>query len=74
MVIYKGKTEKKYKRVTLLIKSIFSTIFSFIFFLCIFPDPPDITVDKSWVHTGEGYETQLVCIVHADPQPTVSII
>lgn len=35
-------------------------------------DPPDITVEKSWVHSGEGFEAQLVCVVHADPQPTVS--
>ncbi|XP_055699736.1 protein amalgam isoform X1 [Phlebotomus papatasi] len=34
--------------------------------------PPDIAVEKSWVHSGEGFEAQLVCIVHADPQPTVS--
>lgn len=35
-------------------------------------DPPDISVEKSWVHSGEGFEAQLVCIVYADPQPTVS--
>jgi len=35
-------------------------------------DPPEISVEKSWIHSGEGYEAQLVCIVHADPQPTVS--
>lgn len=34
--------------------------------------PPDISVEKSWIHSGEGYEAQLVCIVHADPIPTVS--
>ncbi|XP_058447791.1 neurotrimin-like [Malaya genurostris] len=34
--------------------------------------PPDISVDKSWIHSGEGFEAQLECIVHADPQPTVS--
>ncbi|XP_063706931.1 protein amalgam [Culicoides brevitarsis] len=34
--------------------------------------PPEVAVEKSWVHTGEGYEAQLVCNVHADPQPTVS--
>lgn len=44
------------------------------FFLFVFVDPPDIVVEKSWVHTGEGYETQLVCLVHADPQPTVSVL
>ncbi|CRK88608.1 CLUMA_CG002357, isoform A [Clunio marinus] len=34
--------------------------------------PPEISVEKSWIHSGEGFEAQLVCIVHADPQPTVS--
>ncbi|XP_053673831.1 protein amalgam [Anopheles nili] len=34
--------------------------------------PPDISVEKSWVHSGEGFEAQLECIVHADPQPTIS--
>ncbi|EDS42309.1 conserved hypothetical protein [Culex quinquefasciatus] len=34
--------------------------------------PPDISVDKSWIHSGEGFEAQLECIVHADPQPTES--
>ncbi|XP_037028258.1 protein amalgam [Bradysia coprophila] len=34
--------------------------------------PPDISVEKSWIHSGEGFEAQLVCIVHADPSPTVS--
>lgn len=29
-------------------------------------------MEKSWVHSGEGFEAQLVCIVYADPQPTVS--
>lgn len=31
-------------------------------------------MEKSWVHSGEGFEAQLVCIVYADPQPTVSAI
>ncbi|XP_018898204.1 lachesin isoform X2 [Bemisia tabaci] len=29
--------------------------------------PPEIEVEKSWVHSGEGYEALLVCIVHAEP-------
>jgi neuronal growth regulator 1 len=36
-------------------------------------DPPEIEVERSWVHSGEGYEAQLVCIVHADPPAAVSI-
>lgn len=35
-------------------------------------DPPEIEVERSWVHSGEGYEAQLVCIVHAEPQAEVS--
>lgn len=34
--------------------------------------PPDIQVEKSWIHSGEGYEAKLVCIVFADPVATVS--
>nr|CAD7400662.1 unnamed protein product [Timema cristinae] len=32
-------------------------------------DPPEIEVERSWVHSGEGYEAQLVCIVHGEPAP-----
>ncbi|XP_033165513.1 MAM domain-containing glycosylphosphatidylinositol anchor protein 1 isoform X1 [Drosophila mauritiana] len=34
--------------------------------------PPDIQVEKSWIHSGEGFEAKLVCIVFADPVATVS--
>ncbi|KAL5284998.1 hypothetical protein ACFFRR_006995 [Megaselia abdita] len=34
--------------------------------------PPEIQVEKSWIHTGEGYEAVLQCIVFADPVATVS--
>ncbi|XP_039280250.1 limbic system-associated membrane protein [Nilaparvata lugens] len=33
--------------------------------------PPEIEVERGWVHSGEGYEAQLVCIVHAEPQAEV---
>ncbi|XP_073987236.1 protein amalgam isoform X2 [Rhodnius prolixus] len=33
--------------------------------------PPEIEVEKSWVHTGEGNEAQLVCIVFAEPPAEV---
>ncbi|XP_068084641.1 protein CEPU-1 [Anabrus simplex] len=33
--------------------------------------PPEIEVERSWVHSGEGYEAQLVCIVHAEPPADV---
>uniref|UniRef100_A0A8D8LHE8 Lachesin n=1 Tax=Cacopsylla melanoneura TaxID=428564 RepID=A0A8D8LHE8_9HEMI len=34
--------------------------------------PPEIEVERSWVHSGEGYEAQLVCIVHGEPAPDMS--
>ncbi|XP_046675364.1 limbic system-associated membrane protein-like isoform X2 [Homalodisca vitripennis] len=33
--------------------------------------PPEIEVERGWVHSGEGYEAQLVCIVHAEPPAEV---
>lgn len=39
----------------------------------LFADPPEIDVERSWVHSGEGYEAQLVCIVYGEPVPNVSI-
>lgn len=33
--------------------------------------PPEIEVERSWVHSGEGYEAQLVCIVHGEPSPNM---
>ncbi|XP_026684520.1 neural cell adhesion molecule 1-A-like [Diaphorina citri] len=35
-------------------------------------NPPEIEVERSWVHSGEGYEAQLVCIVHGEPNPDVN--
>ena len=43
-------------------------------FLFAVSDPPEIEVERSWVHSGEGFEAQLVCIVHADPSADVSIL
>lgn len=34
--------------------------------------PPEITVEKSWVHAAEGYDVELVCIVHGDVNSEVS--
>ncbi|XP_055312013.1 limbic system-associated membrane protein [Sitodiplosis mosellana] len=28
--------------------------------------PPEITVERSWVHASEGYDIELACIVHGD--------
>ncbi|RZF46093.1 hypothetical protein LSTR_LSTR004806 [Laodelphax striatellus] len=33
--------------------------------------PPEIEVEKSWVHAGEGHEAQLACTVHGEPQPNM---
>ncbi|XP_044743694.1 lachesin-like isoform X2 [Chrysoperla carnea] len=33
--------------------------------------PPEISVERSWVHSGEGFEGHLVCIVYGDPPPEV---
>lgn len=34
-------------------------------------DAPEIEVEVPFVHTGVGYDTQLVCLVHAEPTPQV---
>lgn len=34
-------------------------------------DAPEIEVEFPFVHTGVGYDTQLVCIVHAEPTAQV---
>lgn len=39
-----------------------------------FAAPPEITVDKAWVHAGEGHEAQLVCTVHGEANPEVILI
>lgn len=35
--------------------------------------PPEITVEKSWVHASEGYDIELACIVHGDVTSDVSV-
>lgn len=42
-----------------------------VFAYSISADAPEIEVERPFVHTGVGYETQLVCIVHAEPAPQV---
>lgn len=34
--------------------------------------PPEITVERSWVHASEGYDIELACIVHGDVTSDVS--
>lgn len=36
--------------------------------------PPDITVEKSWVHASEGCDVDLVCIVQGDVNSDVSTL
>jgi len=38
-----------------------------------FLDPPEIEVERVWVHSGEGNEALLVCIVNAEPHAEVNI-
>lgn len=37
------------------------------------PDGPEVETERATVHTGIGLEAQLVCIVHAEPAPQVSL-
>lgn len=32
---------------------------------------PEIEIEKAIVNSGEGYDAELVCEVHADPRPKV---
>ncbi len=34
--------------------------------------PPEITVEKSWVHASEGYDVELACVIHGDATSDVS--
>jgi len=33
--------------------------------------PPDIEIERNWIHTGLNQESYLTCTVHAEPSPTV---
>lgn len=49
-------------------------LFDFIFLFSIFVlDAPEIEVERPFVHTGVGYEAQLICIVHAGTRFLFSI-
>lgn len=37
-------------------------------------DPPEIAVENPIVYSGEGQEAMLVCIVHGESQPEVSLL
>jgi len=50
-----------------------SYIFGFIQILTLnFLDPPEVKEEQSIVFTVEGQETEIVCIVHAEPKADVS--
>ena len=34
-------------------------------------DPPEIEIERSWIHTGMGQEANLICNVHAEPSANV---
>lgn len=36
------------------------------FFYILVTAPPDITVEKNWVHASEGCDIDLVCVVQGD--------
>eukprot|EP00095_Tigriopus_kingsejongensis_P003963 maker-scaffold79_size400133-snap-gene-3.18 protein:Tk03963 transcript:maker-scaffold79_size400133-snap-gene-3.18-mRNA-1 annotation:"neural cell adhesion molecule 1 isoform x1" len=34
--------------------------------------PPEIDQDETFIHTGEGYETEIVCVIHSSPKAEVT--
>ena len=46
------------------------------FFPCVYwrADPPEIEIERSWIHTGVHQEAYLTCIVHAEPGANVCFI
>lgn len=41
-------------------------------FFVSFPDPPEVHAEETWVHTGIGVRSELICHVLADPVAQVS--
>ena len=37
-------------------------------------DPPEIEIERSWIHTGLHQESLLTCFVHAEPPANVSSV
>lgn len=54
----------------------FNSRFFFFSFNAPFPlyaaAPPDVAVEKTWVHAAVGAEAELVCVLHSDPTSDVS--
>lgn len=44
----------------------FHTMITTTFSLFLTAAPPDITVEKNWVHASEGFDITLTCTVHGD--------
>lgn len=40
----------------------------------IFPAPPDVIAEKTWIHAAEGCDIQLACTLHGDVNSEVSWI
>ncbi len=36
-----------------------------------FPDSPEIEQEETFIHTGEGDETEVICVVHSSPKADV---
>ena len=49
----------------------FNEIYHHLCFLS-FLDPPEIEQEETFIHTGEGDETEVICIVHASPKAKVT--
>lgn len=41
-------------------------------FFLIITAPPEITVEKTWIHASEGFDVEVVCVVHGDTNSDVS--
>lgn len=52
------------------LKQIFLLKIIFLFFL---PAPPDISVEKTWIHAAERCDIQLACTLHGDVNSEVSL-
>ena len=41
-------------------------------FLLFVADAPEIEQEETFIHTGEGDETEVICVVHSSPKADVS--
>lgn len=33
--------------------------------------PPEVQVQQEWIHSGEGYQAEIVCLIQGEPKPQV---